>query len=171
MSILYVYRRFWWRHIGLLAFLALVFVYGCFELWRASHAPSGDASNGIMFGVIFVGGSLFAVRQTLQDHRDLVISFLRNDSDGTFTASVFDRLRAVEITAPPSAFTDWRVYRKPIGRRGAAHFIHVDCALWPRPLRFDLKPGTDVAGLRQVAPEATAEVEAAHAPAARVVKI
>lgn len=167
MTALYVYRRFWVRHTGLLAFLGLVFVYGCFELWRASRAPSGDTSNGIMFGVIFVGGSLYAIRQTLQDHRDLVVSLLRNDSDGTLTASAFDRLRAVEITGPASAFTDWRLYRKPIGRRGAAYFIHVDCALWPRPLRFDLKPGTDVAGLREVAPEAVAEVEAIHAPAAK----
>lgn len=167
MTSLYVHRRFWGRHVGLLAFLALVFVYGCFELWRALRAPSGDASNGIMFGVIFVGGSLFAVRQTLQDHRDLVVSLLRNDSDGSFTASVFDRLRAEEITAAASAFTDWRLYRKPIGRRGAAFFLHVDCALWPRPLRFDLKPGTDVTGLRQVAPEAIAEYEAIHAPAAQ----
>jgi len=165
VTTLYVYRRFWGRHIGLLAFLTLVFVYGCFELWRAARAPSGDTSNGVMFGVIFVGGSLFAVRQTLQDHRDLVISLLRNDSDGTLTASVFDRLRAVEISAPASAFTDWRVYRKPIGRRGAAYFIHVDCALWPRPLRFDLKPGTDLTGLRSLAPEAVADFEGPVAPA------
>ena len=165
MTTLYVYRRFWGRHIGLLAFLTLVFVYGCFELWRAARAPSGDTSNGVMFGVIFVGGSLFAVRQTLHDHRDLVISLLRNDSDGTLTASVFDRLRAVEIGAPASAFTDWRVYRKPIGRRGAAYFIHVDCALWPRPLRFDLKPGTNLTGLRSLAPKAVADFEGPVAPA------
>ncbi len=166
MTALYEHRRFWGRQIGLLAFLVLVFFYGCFELWRALHQPAGDASNGILFGIIFFGGSLYAIRQLLQDNCDLVVTLSRNDGDGTLTASVFANFRAATITAPASAFTNWRLYRKPIGRRGFSFFIHVDCPGWPRPLRFDMKPGTDITGLRQVAPEAIAELQAAHAPAA-----
>jgi hypothetical protein len=166
VTALYDHRRFWARQIGLVAFLVLVFFYGCFELWRALRQPSGDVSNGILFGVIFVGGSLYAIRQLLQENRDLVVTLARNDADGTLTASVFSNFRAEIIVAPASAFTNWRLYRKPIGRRGFSFFVHVDCAEWPRPLRFDVKPGTDLTGLRQIAPEAMAELTAAHAPGA-----
>jgi hypothetical protein len=160
---LYVWRGFWGRYIGLLIFLALVFVYGCFELWRAQ--TGGGDSSGVMFGVVFLGGSLFALRGVLQENRDLVVALARPPDSSDLVVTVFARFNVTEVTAPPGAFSNWRLHRKTIGRNRFAFFIHVDCSAWPRPLRFDLKPGTDLAGLRGLAPEAVAEFEGPIAPA------
>jgi hypothetical protein len=165
VTVLFRHRGFWPRHIGLLVFLVVVFVYGCFELWRAWKMPSADASNGVMFGVLFVGGSLIGIRQVLADNRDLVVALARNEAEGGLVASVFSRVRTVEITAAPADFTNWRLQRKSIGRSRVVFFVHADCRAWPRPLRFDVRPGSDLAGLRALAPEAIAEFEAATAPA------
>jgi hypothetical protein len=164
---LYLHRGFWGRYIGLLVFLGLVFVYGCFELWRAWHVPSRDTSTGVMFGVIFAGGSLYALRQVLEENRDLVVTLARDAVADTLAAAVFARVNTTPVTAPTAAFTNWRLHRKTIGRNRIAYFIHVDCTGWPRPLRFDLKPGTDLAGLRQLAPAVVAEFDAAIAPVAK----
>ncbi len=167
MTRLYANRGFWVRNALLILFLIVVFIYGCWELWRASHVASGEAGTGVMFGVVFAGGSLFALRQLRDDHRDLVASLDRNDATGELVAAVWKPLGAEKIVAPPSAFTDWRVHVKLLARgRQKAFFLHVDYAGRPRPLRFDLKPGTDTAGLRQLAPEAIAEFEAQTRPAA-----
>jgi hypothetical protein len=158
---LYVHRGFWVRYVALLIFLALVFVYGCFELWRAAYQPGAGASGGIMFGIFFVGGSLYALRIVLQENRDLVISLARNNENGELAASVFARFNAADVAAPPSAFGNWRLDLKKLGRNRVAFFIHADCTAWRRPLRFDLKPGTDLSGLRTLAPDAIAEFEGA----------
>jgi len=162
---LYVHRGFWGRYVGLLIFLVLVFIYGCFELWRVWTLPGGDGSTGIMFGIVFVGGSLYSLRGVLQENRDVVISLARKANAPDLVVSVFARFKAAEITAPPEVFSNWRLHRKMIGRNRVAFFILADCALWPRPLRFDLKPGTDLTGLRALAPEAVAEFESPISPA------
>lgn len=167
MTRLYVHRGFWGRYIGLLIFLALVFVYGCFELWRVWTLPGGDTSSGFMFGIVFVGGSLYSLRSVLQENHDLVISLTRDDHAPHLVVSVFARFNAAEITAAPAAFSNWRLYRKTIGRNRVAFFVLADCTACPRPLRFDLKPGTDLTGLRALAPEAVAEFEGPIAPPAK----
>ena len=117
-----------------------------------------------MFGIVFVGGSLFAFRQLLEEHRDLVVTLDRNDADGTLVATVFGPFGATPLAGPVADFTGWRLYRKPVNRRTVALFILADFAGRVRPLRFDLKPSNDLAGLRGLAPEAVAEFEAAVAP-------
>ncbi|MEJ0097628.1 MAG: hypothetical protein WDM84_06500 [Bauldia sp.] len=167
MTRFYANRGFWVRNALLILFLIVVFLYGCFELWRAFHVSSADSTTGITFGVVFAGGSLFAFRQLTDDHRDLVATLDRNDTTGELVAAVWKLAGAETIAAPPSAFTGWRVHVKTLGKVGRAYFLHVDAAGRQRPLRFDLKSGTDLAGLRQIAPDAIAEFEAQTRPAAK----
>jgi hypothetical protein len=154
---LYANPGFWARNTLLVLFLVVVFFYGWWELWRASRGPSADASTGFMFGVVFIGGSLFALRQLYEDHRDLVATLDRDDKTGKLAAAVWQPLGAEKLVAEPGEFTDWRLHTKLAGRGSRTYFIYVDFPGRPRPLRFNLKPGVDVTGLRQLAPEALAE--------------
>ena len=157
MTRLYANPGFWLRNALLILFLVVVFLYGWWELWRAFRGPSADPSTGIMFGVVFVGGSLFALRQLYEDHRDLVATLDRDEATGRLVAAVWQPLRAEKLVAEPGAFADWRLHVKLGRRNNRAYFIYVDFPGRPRPLRFDLKPGVNLAGLQQLAPDAVAE--------------
>jgi hypothetical protein len=163
---LYTNPGFWVRNALLIVFLVAVFFYGCFELWRAYFHPSGDTSTGTLFGVVFAGGSLFALRQHFEDHRDLVATFDRDDETGRLAALIWQPLGGRQLMGEPAEFKNWRLHTK-LGRRNArSFFIYVDVDGYPRPLRFDLKPGVNVDGLRAVTPETIAQFETAKVASA-----
>jgi hypothetical protein len=126
-------------------------------LWRASQAAGGDASSGATFGVLFIGGGIYAAWHLANDWRDLIVELDRG-TDGSLTASRWTPFGPRAITG---GFGNWRFYVKLVGRSRREFFLYVDHPSAPRPLKIELRPGMDLSGLRQVAPEAIAEYEQA----------
>ena len=81
-------------------------------------------------------------------------------------ATVWQPQGPLKLPVGKGQATNWRSHVK-IGKRNArTFFVHADLAGYPRPLRFELRPAVNVAGLRSVAPEAIAEYEKAISRAA-----
>ena len=161
MTRLYANRGIWARSIGLGVFLVVVMLWGIWELWAAARGPSANATSGGMFGVIFLAGGVYALYQLATDWRDLVAALDRDDATGALVATVWRPTGPLRLTAPAGELRAWRSFVKVAGRNARTFFIYADHAGHPRPLRFDLKAGTDLTGLRQITPEAVAEYEAA----------
>jgi len=156
---LYENRNIWPRSIGLGIFLVVVLAWGIWELWAAAHGPSTNATSGAMFGVLFLAGGVYALYQLATDWRDLVATLDRDEATGALVATLWQPSGPLRLAA--GELRNWRSFVKVAGRKTRTFFIHADHAAYPRPLRFDLRQGTDLTGLRQIAPEAVAEYEAA----------
>lgn len=161
MTELYRDRSIWKRSAAYIGIVIVAMLWGLWELWRAWHGPEADATTGTMFGVIFLGGGVYSLYQLNADWRDLVVSLTRDDITSLLTATLWQPTGPVTLTATLGELHNWRSQVKIAGRNTRTYFIYVDHPRHPRPLRFDLKPGTDVEGLRTIAPEAVADYETA----------
>ena len=83
----------------------------------------------------------------------------RDEATGALVATLWQPTGPLRLAA--GELSNWRSIVKIAGRKTRTFFIYADHAAHPRPLRFDLRQGTDLTGLRQIAPEAVAEYEAA----------
>jgi hypothetical protein len=164
MTSLYRNTGLWTRSAAYLAVIAAAFLWGVFELWRASQAGSGEASSGAMFGVLFIGGAIYALWQIVGEWRDVAVS-LDRDADGALVATVWQPTGPKKVTGD---FRNWRFHVALASRNARLYFLYADNAAMPRPLRFELRKGIDLAGLRTIAPGPVEEYEAAIAPAAKV---
>ncbi|HVZ15020.1 MAG TPA: hypothetical protein VG894_11220, partial [Bauldia sp.] len=118
-------------------------------------AHGGDQSTGSMFGVLFLAGGLYSFYQLWSEQRDVVTSVERAE-DGKLTISVWRLQGPLRLKGP---FSGWRPHVRMSGRQRQL-LLYADAADHPRPLRFELGPKSDLAGLRAIAPEAMAEYEA-----------
>lgn len=156
MTLLYNNRGYWWRNTISMVVLALIAVYGAFEIWRASNAPTGTDTEGYLFGFGFIGGSIWGGWQLIEEARDRVMGFAR-DAGGRTLVTLWRPFSIVRLTGDASALANWRLHIS-IGKRNLrTYYIQADHKDHPRPLVFDLRRGTDLAGLKLVAPDAVAE--------------
>jgi hypothetical protein len=157
MTRLYENPGFWRRSLLSVGFLAVAIGWGVWEFWSAAHAPAEAATTGYMFGAVFFFGGLYALYQLTQDWRDLVSTLDLDETTGTMIATVWLLHRPLKLTAAKGELRNWRSYVK-VGKRNARmFFLYTDHATYPRPLRFDLRPGVDVSGLRRIAADAIAD--------------
>jgi hypothetical protein len=165
-------RGFWWRQTLSLIAVILIAVYGAWELWSATFStgeyvsPMGEllgiGDDRYAFGILFLGGGIYAAWQLIEDSRDTVATFAMDDKGASVT-TLWRPLRSLTLTADAGAVRDWRFHVK-IGKRNArSFFIYADHSSYPHPLQFDLRRN-DAEGLRQVAPDAVAEYDAATRP-------
>jgi hypothetical protein len=167
-------RGFWWRQTLSLIAVILIGMYGAWELWSATFStgeyasPMGEllgiGDDRYAFGILFLGGGIYAAWQLIEDSRDTVATF-DVDEKGASIATLWRPLRGLTLTADAGAVRNWRFYVKVGKRNMRSFFIYADHPSYPRPLQFDLRRN-DPAGLRKVAPEAVAEYEAAMKPPA-----
>ena len=161
MTRLYENRGYFLRQNISLVVLVVVFVYGIFELWRAFTSSGGD-STGAMFGVLFLGGSVWGFHTLWSDGRD-AIAILDADLAARrleFTLwSPFSRKRIAERL---DDIVEWRFWVKAGSRGQRSYFLRVMTPSNPRPLQIELKRGQAIPeGLRQIAPAAIEEFETA----------
>ena len=159
MTRIYENRNIWRRSWGLSGFLVVIIFYGIWELYRAAYAP--DATTGATFGVLFIGGAIYALYQLYNDYRDVVATLDRDDATGGFVVAIWQPTGPMTLTATASDLGNWRSYVKMVGRTNRQFYVYADLTGYPRPLRFELKPKTDTAGLGAIAPEAVAPFETA----------
>ncbi len=161
MTPLYRNPGIWTRTVAYLAVVVAALLWGIFELWRAAGEQGGDASSGGLFGVLFIGGSFYAVWQVFGEWRDVAVA-LDRDTDGTLVATQWSLTGPKKIRGE---FRNWRLHVAIVKRNAPVYFIYTDHPALPRALRFNLRAGVDLAGLRTVAPDAVAEYEAKLQPA------
>lgn len=160
MTRIYENPGYIWRQRLSTAVLIVVGIYGVWELWAASQAE-GDTTIGYMFGLVFVGGSVYAMRQIISDGRDLVALLDRDETTGQLIVTLWRPLWLERLTVEPGQLSGWRFHVK-IGKRNArTFFVHADHPDYPRPLEFDLREGVNTDGLRALAPEAIDEFDVA----------
>lgn len=160
MTPLYRNRSIWTRSIVYLAIVVAAALWGVFELWSASRPGSTEAQSGALFGVLFLGGSVYAVWQIYNEWRDTIVG-LDRDGDGKVVATRWSLTGPQKVTGDLS---NWRFHVAIVGRNTQAYFIYVDTPTLPRPLRLDLSKGADLSGVRTIAPEAVADFERALQP-------
>ncbi len=161
MTRLYRSPGVWTRTVAYLDVVVAALLWGIFELWRAAYEQGGDASSGALFGVLFLGGSVYAIWQIVGEWRDVAVA-LDRDTDGTLVATQWSLTGPKKIRGE---FRNWRFHVAIVKRNAPVYFIYADHTARTRPLRFDLRPGVDLTGLRSVAPEAVAEYETTLQPA------
>jgi hypothetical protein len=155
MTPLYRNTGVWTRSAAYFAVVAAAILWGCFELWRGAHAQGGEAQSDALFGVLFIGGGIYALWQIMAEWRDVIVA-LDRDEGGGLVATVWGPTGPKKISGE---FSNWRYHVVVVGKTGQLPFIFVDNAAAQRPLRVDLRFKGDVSGLRTVAPEAVAEYE------------
>ncbi len=160
MTPLYRNPGIWTRTVAYLAVIVAAALWGVFELWRATHAESGDVQSGALFGVLFLGGSAYSLWQIFGEWRDMVVALDRDDS-GALVATIWSPTGPRKISGE---FHNWRFHVALASRNTRLFFVYADNAAAPRPLRFDLRKGVDLTGLRSVAPGAIADYDAATQP-------
>jgi hypothetical protein len=161
MTCIYENPGFWrrvWLSIG---FLVAAIIWGVWEFWSAATGPAERATTGYLFGLLFVGGGLYALYQLAEDWRDLVSSLDLDEATGAMLATVWQPQGPLKLPVGKGQATNWRSHVKIGKRNSRTFFVHADFAGYPRPLRFELRPAVNVAGLRSIAPEAIAEYEKA----------
>jgi hypothetical protein len=165
MTTLYLNPGIWKRTYAYGAVIIAAMAWGVFELWNGSRSAGGDAQSDALFGVLFIGGGIYAIWQMMTDWRDVIVSLERDDA-GALIAKVWSLTGAITVDGP---FTDWRYHVTLAGRRSEVPWIYVNTADWERPLRIDLRQKADLTGLRTVAAEAVADYDA-RKPAAGMAK-
>lgn len=173
MTRIYENRGFWWRQTLSLMAVILVALYGAWELWSATtstqeyHSPVGElfglGDDRYLFGIIFLGGGLYAIWQLINDSTDTVASLDVDEATGKATATLWRPLQKMTLTADLAGISDWRLYVKIGNRNMRTALVYANFPGYPRPLQFDLRR-TDVEGLRKIAPEAVADYERATKP-------
>ena len=153
MTLIYDNRSLWRRNAILMAVVVGAVLWGVWEFWHAAHG--GDASTGSMFGVLFLVGGGYSFYQLLSEQLDVVTSVER-DAAGALTITAWRLQGPLRLAGP---FSNWRPHVRMSGRQRQL-LLYVDAADHARPLRFELGPKSDLAGLRTIAPEAMAEYEA-----------
>lgn len=160
MTRLYENKGFWRRSNLSIGFVIVAVLWGAFEFWSALRGPAEGAATGYMWAAAFFFGGFYGLYQLMQEWRDFVTGLDLDEATGTMTVTVWQPQGPLRRTATRGELRNWRSHVR-IGKRGARQFfLLADLAGYPRPLRFDLRPGSDVSGLSRIAPEAVAEYEA-----------
>ena len=160
MTRVYENRGFFLRQNLSVAVLAVVFVYGIFELWRA-FASAGD-STGAMFGILFMGGSVWGFYTLWSEGRDVMVALDADLAARQAVITLWGPLTRKRLAEPLDAIVEWRFWVKTGSRGQRNYFLYAVTPSNPRPLQIELKRGQPIPdGLRQIAPAAIEEFETA----------
>jgi hypothetical protein len=141
-----------------LAILTAVFIYGIWELWHAATV-SGDPT-AYLFGVAFVGGSLYGLNTTLKEARDLVIAFDADPATREAALILWRPLRNKRIETSLDKLTGWRLWIETGSRGLRSYYLLARAPSHDGTLRFQLQRGMAVPELlRDVAGEAIEDFE------------
>ena len=142
------------------AVIVLVMIFGVWELWAAFNAGPEAGTSGYLFGLLFIGGGIYGMKQTLEDARDMVVAFDADQAGGNGVASVWRPFVPRRIEGSLRQFTNWRFHVKIPRANMRTYVLLADHPASPRPLQFELRRGAPVSdGLRGIAREAIAEFE------------
>ena len=158
MTRIYAIPGAWVRNSVSLAILVAVALYGVWELWGAANGPADQQAISYAFGVAFVGGAAYGLWQTIADTADKVMTFDRDEASGRTLATLWRPFWTEKLVADLTAIGNWRFFVAIGNRNARTFFVLADHPGYPRPLKFELRPGI-VEGLRKVAPEAIADFE------------
>lgn len=125
------------------AVTVLAVIYGVFELWMAYRAGPDKAGYGYLFGIFFIGGGIYGMRQLLADHSESVVS-LDADGDGKAVVALWRPFRPKRIETRLDRLTDWRPYARKT-RASVIPMVLADNPEHPRPLQFETDAGVTVA--------------------------
>jgi hypothetical protein len=117
----------------------LAMIYGVFELWMAYRAGP-DAGYGYLFGIFFIGGGIYGMRQLLSDHADSVIA-LDAEPEGKAVIALWRPFRPKRIDTRVERLTEWRPYARKT-RSMVIPMVLADTPDYPRPLQFEADAGT-----------------------------
>jgi hypothetical protein len=160
MTRVYENRGYFFRQNLSVVVLAMVFVYGIFELWQA-FTSAGDPT-GAMFGVLFLGGSVWGSYTLWTDGRDTVAILDADPGARRVEITLWGPFTRKRIALPLDDIIEWRFWIKTGSRGQRSYFLYVITPSNPRPLRIELKRGQAIPdGLRQIAPAAIEEFETA----------
>jgi len=137
--------------------IAVAVLFGCWELVGAYRSESPAGTN-LLFALLFLGGAVYATKQIRDTAMDSVSSLDVDMTTRSASIILWRPFSSKVITGSLDRLTDWQFQlrsgrvRTPIL---TAH--HPD---YPRPLEFELRPGTAVSEeLRKLAPDAVAAFE------------
>jgi len=148
-----------WRNVVSLVILVVVGLFGVWELWSA-YSNNGGAVDWL-FGVAFVGGSVYGLLQLINDHADRVMTFDFDQESGATLTTLWRPFGTEKLKADRSRIVNWRFHVKIGNRNARTFFVYADHKDYPQSLQFELRSGIAHEGLRQFAPEAIAEFEQA----------
>jgi len=147
-----------WRSNLSLAILAAVFAYGLWELWLAATVTG--SMTGYLFAAIFLGGSVYGVRASLAEARDVAISFDADIESGKAGIALWRPFHVKRINTTLDRITGWRHWVQTASRGRRVHYLLAREESYDGVLRFPLEPGMTIPDeLRRIAPEAVADFE------------
>jgi hypothetical protein len=143
-----------------LAILAAVFAYGLWELWVAATVTA--SLTGYLFAALFIGGSLYGIRVTLAEARDLAVSFDADVETGEAKIALWRPFHMKHIDTALDRMSDWQHWVQTASRGRSDHFLLAREETYDGVLRFALEPGMTIPDeLRRIAPEAVADFKRA----------
>ena len=144
------------------AVVAFAFIFGLWELWAALRPGSEGGSYGLLFAALFIGGSVYAMRQMLTDYADIVTALDADRPANRTAISVWRPFGPKRIEGDLDRLGNWRFEtQKPRGDARIATIL-ADHPGHPRPLRFEVGRGLPISDdLRALAPDAVAAYERA----------
>jgi hypothetical protein len=146
---------------GSIVVLVIVILYGFWELWRAFVAAGTPDSTGALFGILFIGGGLYGLKQTWDDNRDRVAAFSADAAAGRGLVALWRPFSALRIEAPLDQFTNWQFHVKVGSRNLRTYFFLFRAPGYPRNLQMEFQRGEKPHQVfRQMAPSAVEEFEA-----------
>ncbi len=141
-----------------LAILSAVFLYGVLELWFAM-SETGD-QTALIFGVLFIGGTMYGLRQTINETKDLVIIFDADPESGAAQLDFWRPFGRKRIETTLDKLTGWRLWVQTGTRGQRAYLLLAEEPSHPGTLRFVLRSGMTIPDLlRRIAPRAIEDFE------------
>jgi hypothetical protein len=141
-----------------LAILTAVLIYGVWEIWHA--ATVSNDPTAYLFGIAFIGGSIYGLNTTLKETRDLVIAL---DADPATRAAVLTLWRPFHmkrIETSLDKLTGWRLWVEVTARGLKTFHLLAREPSYDGTLRFTLQRGMEIPEvLREVAREAIEDFE------------
>ena len=160
MTRVYENRGYFLRQNISAVVLVAVFIYGIFELWHAF--TSAGNSTGAMFGVLFLGGSVWGAYTLWTDGRDVVGILDADLAARRVEITLWGPFTRKRIATALDDILEWRFWVKTGARGQRSYFLYLITPGNPRPLQIELKRGQPIPdGLRQLAPLAIEEFETA----------
>jgi hypothetical protein len=141
-----------------LAILSAVLLYGALELWHAAFGAGSTTAS--LFGVIFIAGAVYGLRQTMAETKDLVIIFDADPETGRAEIHLWRPFGRKVIETTLDKITGWRLWVQAGPRGQKAFLLLAKEASYDGTLRFALARGQAIPDLlREIAPEAIEDFE------------
>jgi hypothetical protein len=139
--------------------VAIAALFGVWELWSAWRAGGSDVTN-YLFAAFFIGGAIYAAKQLLDGAANTVVALDADMSTRQAVITLWKPFSSKTISGSLDEFTDWQFQTRP--GRGRTPLLSTHHPRHPRPLEFELTPGSRVSQeLQALAPEAVEAFERA----------